>query len=571
MKKIFFFILLAIFLLLFANRAQAADFEISSFNSRIKIEKNGKVNITEEIKVNFFVNRHGIYRTIPVKYKDNLGNNLNIRFKLNEVVDENGEPYEVKKSKEGRNLKIRIGSSDLYVSGEKTYFISYSVERVMNFFDDYDELYWNVTGNEWGTCIKSATAEITLPEKTDQEKMRLATYTGAFGSSESMASEDIKDGKTFFVETKEELTPYEGLTVVVGFPKDIVREPTVLQKIFSIIKDNFYYFIRLLVLMVLLIQYFRYGRDPKGRVTIAPQFEPPKGLTPIEVGTIVDEKIDTRDISATIVDLAVRGYVEIKEFKKTWALGKTDYGFDKKKDFSLDKNLKRFEKDLLDGILAGKNFNRVSELKNGLFEKKKKIENRIYEELVESKILTADPRKIIAAYLGIGIFLTFAAIVLAAILQNLSLFVAVGLPGILVITFGFFMPKKTRKGVILKEKILGFRLYLMKAEKGRIRFFEKDLSDSEKKQLFEKYLPFAMVLGVASFWAKAFEGLYREPPEWYSGYSYTAFSTSAFTSHLSGARAASMVTTMTSAASGGSGFSGGGAGGGFGGGGGGSW
>jgi len=573
MKKVLFFVFALLFTLVaLPSKTWAADFEIESFASKIQIEKSGQVDIAETIKVNFLTGKHGIYRDIPVKYKDKLGQNLNIQFKLKSVTDEAGSPYEVKQSRNGNNQRLQIGSANTLVNGEKTYVINYSVERVINFFKDHDELYWNVTGNEWPTVIKNATAEITLPSDIDQSKMQLTSYTGVLGSRDNNADDKIVNGKTFQVKTKGELPSGQGLTVVVGWPKGIVSQPTFLQNFWRVVKDNFFYFIPLIVLIFMLVKYLRSGRDPQGRVTIAPEFEPPKGLTPVEMGTIVDERLDQSDISAMLVDLAVRGFIKIEEVKKEGLFGGKDYVFRKMKDFESEKELKEFEKELLTGIFQSGDFVKVSDLKTKLNQTKENIEKMVYEDLVKDDYFPSSPKSVRNKYLGWGTGLLIAGFIIASGAGNFALFFAIGISGLVILIFGPFMPRKTKEGVLMKEKILGFKMFLEKAEKERIKYFEKDLSDDEKRTMFEKYLPYAMVLGVASFWAKAFEGLYKEPPDWYVGYNYATFSMIAFTSNLSSATASSLSSTMTTASSGGSGFGGGGgAGGGFGGGGGGSW
>ena len=138
------------------------------------------------------------------------------------------------------------------------------------------------------------------------------------------------------------------------------------------------------------------------------------------------------------------------------------------------------------------------------------------------------------------------------------------LAGLLTLVFAPLMPKRTEKGVLEKEKILGFELYLKTAEKYRLEF-------AEKQHLFEKYLPYAIAFGVATIWAKAFKGILKDPPKWYSGVSSQAFVPLNFTQSLNSGLTSSMTSSVTTASSGGSGFSGGGVSGGFGGGGGGSW
>jgi uncharacterized membrane protein len=326
--------------------------------------------------------------------------------------------------------------------------------------------------------------------------------------------------------------------------------------------------------------WYRKGRDPRVRESITVRYEPPKfdnkPLTPAEVGTLVDERIDPRDITSTIIGLAVKGYIKIEETgKEGMIFHKTDYVLIKVKE--ADTNLSLFEAELMRSLFstfpAGiRQF--VSGLKNRFYRNLPDLKKALFGELMRKKYFLNDPEKIRKSYRVTGILIAvFGGFVLAFVTPD-SMgrgFLACLLTGLVVFTIGKFMPAKTRTGASAYLDILGFQEFMNRAEKDRIeRMGDKDL--------FSKFLPYAIALDVADNWAKAFEGIYQEPPDWYvSPGGFRTFGPSDF-SHSINAVTSSLGSAMFSAprgsgigGDGGGGGGGGSSGGGFGGGGGGSW
>jgi uncharacterized membrane protein len=327
--------------------------------------------------------------------------------------------------------------------------------------------------------------------------------------------------------------------------------------------------------------WWKKGRDPKGRDVIVAEYGPPDNLTPIEVGTIIDEKVDRRDISAEIINLAVRGYIKIKRIKKkalifSWG---NDYLLQKLKEGDDLKN--EFEKDLLINLFKkGKDVQKetkvikeikLSELKNKFYKDCSILQKAIYKNVVKKGYFVKNPNKVRAGYSLMGIVLlilgfNFKGFV--SVINFISIFVAGGL----FIVFSFLMPKKTKKGVLTKEHILGLKEYLRVAEKDRIKFHNAPAKDPQQ---FDKLLPYAIVLKVEEEWAEQFKDIYQNQPSWYEDENYSSFNAILLSTHLANFSKASnavLVSKSGGAAGGRSGFGGGGfSGGGFGGGGGGSW
>lgn len=581
------------------------NWEISSFDSLIQIEKNGSVMVTETIVADFSKEQHhGILRDIPVRYEDDLGNKLKLDLEIIKITDEKGVyewPY--KQYDDGDYLELKIGDPDLYLSEPATFKITYKLEDAVTFFKDHDELYWNVTGTEWPVAINSTSATIQFPPKDPaggikvanaagpvstvetempeikKEDLQTICYTGYYGSTAQDCSIEIINNVITF-KANQRLESSEGLTAVVGFPKGVVIEPAMVEKVLRFSKNNWAYLIPIILTIYLFIIWYTRGRDPEAdRTTIMPHYNPPDKLTPSEVGTMIDENVDIRDITAAIIDLAIRGYIKIIEKDEKGE----EYEFQKLKDFEKDSGLKEHEKKILqamfDSVLgASKDTVKLSDLKNKFYRSIPGIKNQIYEELVEKGYFQKNPEKVRDNYYAIGwslIGIVFFLLIFIGIFIGFKISIITVISGIIFLIFAPFMPAKTKKGVEVFYKIKGLEEYINTAEKDRIKF-------QEKENIFEKLLPYAMALNIAEKWSKAFEGINKTAPDWYqsSSPSFAHNFTTFYFLHSLNKINNSMQSTLQSAPrssssgsswGGHSGFGGGFSGGGFGGGGGGSW
>jgi uncharacterized membrane protein len=582
-QRSFHFALFALLILnlnfiLFASPALAQNFAINKFHSDIIIHEDSSFIVKETIDVKFHRPRHGIYREIPFKYRDELGKTMETPLKVLSVTDGSGKPWKYKVDRTGHVINIRIGDANKYVSGSQTYVITYQVENVILFLGDHDELYWNVTGNDWKAPIRGASADVILSVKNKSKDLWAAGYEGRYGSKEECSYETHDNGGKFF--TKRNLNVGEGLTIAFGWDKALVFPPSSWKRFLWAIdlKENWVFLFPFFSLIYMVNLWYQKGRDPRVRESVAVMYEPPKfdnrPLTPGEVGTLIDEKLDPRDITSSIVGLAVKGYIKIEETKKEgWIFDTKDYYLKKVKE--PDADLGPFEIELmkslfpvyLPGIL-------VSDLKNKFYTNLDELKKTLYGELIRKKYFVNNPEKVRKSYGVIGILImvfgSFALALLTPFSVGRSILASI-LTGVPVLAFARLMPVKTRSGASTYMDILGFQEFMNRAEKDRLeRMGDKDL--------FSKFLPYAIALDVADNWAKAFEGIYQEPPDWYaSPGGFRTFSPYGF-SHSMNAVTSSLSSAMFSSprgsgiGGGGDGGGGGGSsGGGFGGGGGGDW
>ncbi len=361
-----------------------------------------------------------------------------------------------------------------------------------------------------------------------------------------------------------------------AFDKGLIPEPSALTVFSRLLRSNWPLFLPLIAFAVMFYLWWTVGRDPRLR-PITAQYEPPPNLTPGEVGTLVDNSADMRDITASIVDLAVRGYLVIEEVQKDRMLGlyhQKDYNFIVQKDRSQWAALKPHEQVLLNGIFsagdAGESVS-MDDLENHFYKNLPDLKSRIFESLVSQGFYRRRPDSVRSTYVGtgiaIGVLTIWGGSALGSAMGVATLPFILGgiLSAIVICIFGWFMPAHTEEGTRAVERILGFEDFLAHVESDRFNRMIKT------PQMFEKFLPFAMALGVEKNWSKAFQGIMTEPPGWYHGGTGPIFYPVNFTNDLSGMSSrASSVMASAPRSSGGSGFGGGGSsGGGFGGGGGG--
>lgn len=583
---------------------------IDSFDVTYRIEQSGIVRVTEDIRVDFgFLQKHGIFRDMPVRY-DYDNDNDRLISPGNIAVDD-GEnkalPFQLISS--SANLRIQIGDADQTISGKQRYVITYLLTGALNRVADQDEFYWNVTGNDWPVPILEASANVTLPGGTAIQ--RITCYEGPTGATEGCDSSF--NGNTAQFQASRDLLEEEGLTIVVGMPVGIVqadqpvlvpKEQTETEQFFDLFEINPYtmgaaFGLGFVMIVAVAYLWWSEGRDRwlgdmfylnegdgtgveatkpiLAHESIVVEFTPPglgrrqRRLRPAEIGVLLDERADTLDVSATIVDLAVRKQLKITE-QKTGGV----FGLFKKKDYQIDRldnpddELLPYESQLRDAIFADGDSVKLSDLKNKFAKDLERVKKALYTQSMKNGFFARNPETTVTISRVAGIVI---AVIGGGIAYGLGMLFGGGLIGIPVILGGlaiFFlspaMPRRTGKGRVMYRRSLGFRKFMVTAETERQKF-------AERANIFHEYLPYAIVYGCVDRWAKVFKDLGIDPGEPYYYIGTGPFLAASFADSVS-SFSSSISSTMASTpgGSGGSGFGGGGgSGGGGGGGGGGSW
>ncbi|MDA0310872.1 MAG: DUF2207 domain-containing protein, partial [Gemmatimonadetes bacterium] len=391
--------------------------------------------------------------------------------------------YHNKRERHYRKLRIRVPGAENPV---RTVVIRYRVPNGLKFWQEYEELYWNVTGDEWEIPIRVATATILLPPGLDG--LRTASWTGGYGATEDGArATTIEDG--FYFDTMGQLGYREGVTVAVAWNPGVLSRPSFLYKTVLLLKANWLLLLPILSLGFMWKTWHARGRDPR-RLPIAPQYDSPDGLTPAQAGTLLANRPDMGDITAALVDLAVRGFVRIEEVEESgirkW-FASTDYRIVRVRGRDSWDELQKHERRLLKGVFGSrKDEALLSDLQAEFYTQLPEIKSAIYEELMDRGYYTHRPDKTMEGYMaGVVVVLVVGlagGVPLAGWLQ-MSLFTAIlsavgsALP---IFVFGFLMPARTGRGTRALEHILGFEEFLDRVESDRYERIEKT------PEMFEK-------------------------------------------------------------------------------------
>jgi uncharacterized membrane protein len=551
--------------------ASARELTINSFHAEVDVRPDATLDVTETIEAHFSGEWHGLYRTIPVEYRTPQGLNYTLFLKVLSVADDNGNPLKYEVSTQNGYEKFKIYVPDA-VNATRTVVLHYSVRDGLRFFDDHDELYWNLTGDEWDVPIRQASGQIILPSGVTG--IRTLAFTGARGSRDAEADVTTA-GNEVNVVMRRGLMFHEGLTLVVGWDKGFVRPPSPSDKFWLLIESNWPFGIPFLAFLAMFYVWWTRGRDPQ-RQAIAVQYEPPDKLTPGECGTLVDNEAAMRDITATLVDLAVKGYITIEEKDESHMMGLShtkNYLFHLKKPAAQWIGARPHEIEMLSALFDSGSIDVVSlaDLQNHFYTHLPAIRDRIFDALVLDNYYMHRPDQVRQTYIGIGFVTGVMLAVIGAFAANhtgmapFPWIISGIVSGAVICAFAFVMPARTVAGARTLEKVLGFEDFLAHVESDR---FARVIKTPE---MFENFLPYAMALRVESKWVQAFAKIVTTPPNWYQGGYPGAYNAIFLVNSLNMMSShASSVMSSAPRSSGGSGFGGGGgAGGGFGGGGGG--
>jgi hypothetical protein len=378
-----------------AGSAAARSLAIERFDAEVTVTAEGDVYVRETIRPRFTGAWNGIYRSIPVEYRTPQGFGYRLLLDPTAVTDGQGSPLRYTVARERHYQKLMIWVPDAR-DATRTVVLGYAVQNALKFFTDHDELYWNVTGDEWEVPIEAVAARIRLP--AGATGLRALAFTGAYGSREREADVAI-DGGEVAVRMRRSLAFREGLTVVVGWDKGIVAEPTALGRGLLFLQANWPLGAPIAVRAMMLALWRLEGRDPRLR-PIAVRYEPPDGLSPAEAGTLTDDSADVRDVTATLVDLAVRGFLVIEEKEEPGLLwsGRT-YTLRRTKPPGEWGSLRPHERVLLQGVFEdGREEASLADLENSFYKRLASVREGILKALLGRGCYAARPDRVRLAY-----------------------------------------------------------------------------------------------------------------------------------------------------------------------------
>jgi uncharacterized membrane protein len=623
--------------LLFVSAALHADERILSFASRITVNPDATMTVAETITVRAqgVDIKRGVYRDFPTRYKDRLGHAYNVGFTVI-GVSRDGQPEDYHLDKIGRGIRVYMGKSDVYLTpGEYTYQLIYRTNRQLGFFETHDELYWNVTGNEWKFPIDHAEAVVQLPANIPHSEISIEGYTGPTGSKAQNYSASVDPEP--HIETNRGLAAREGLTLVVTWPKGYVQQPSATDEFAYLMRDNRH--LKpivagvLLLLGYYLVAWTKVGRDPEAGIVI-PHYEPPKGYSPASIRFIEQMGYDKKCFATALLSLAAKGYIKLIEKKKR--------SFVVERDDRNCNDLVAGESRLLQKLLgAGKRI----ELKQSNHKTIRKALNahklslradyeRLYFTTNRGFIIIGAVATLLIQVISVlmlpqagnlpgaafmlvwltgwsaGVFALVTAAIVAwkqvdGVLTLIGALVTTGfaLPFVLAELMGLFMLSQvtsvgnvigflicislnvlfyqlmkapTRMGRRLLDKIEGFRSFLDIAEKDELNFRHPE---GKTPELFEAYLPYALALDVEQNWAEQFSEILAKTqveggsyhPRWYRGSHWNPNDIGSTAASFSSSLSSAVSSASTAPGSSSGSGGGGSSGGGGGGGGGGGW
>jgi uncharacterized membrane protein YgcG len=572
--------------------AQGGPERITSYDTTFAIQPDGSVVATEQIVYDFGGNkRHGIIRVIPVRSRYNSSYDRTYTLTVLSVRSPDA-PAQYQVQDNDSSVSIRIGDPSQLVTGQHTYRLTYKLRGVLTAYASHDEFYWNAIGDQWNVPIGRATVRVRVPAQVT----RAACYAGPAGSTHPCQQGGVTHGVAAF--TQAGLGPHEGVTVAVAIPTGVVPVPRpvlverwAFQRAFAATPATLGVSGGLLLALMaagaVMLSRRRVRRPARPQAAMPadgydqPPIEtaPPEGLRPAQAGMLLTGVAGSREITGTIVDLAVRGYLQIEDAAGEQHAGPRDWKLVLPPDASGQADdLADYERILLDGLRK----NAVQE--DGIphvwlsmaasAAPLKQVRKALYTQAVDLGWFTARPDRVrrrwrVTGWLVLVISL-FMLLTVAMSSHSGLVPIPFVLAGVAMIAGARWMPVRTQQGRQLAARLRAFQHYIKTATVAQA-------SPGGPGDVLYDYLPYAIVFGCTSEWAEmtaAVTGT-SQAPSWYHSsrpLSVADMALLAQAAHYLTPRYYVMHGVVSGGgASGGSGFSGGYSGGGMGGGGGGSW
>lgn len=592
--------------------AASGDLQTTGYSVLVNVKEDKSAVITEEIDVNFISYMHGIMRYIPYRGEttEQVDGEKVITKYRNRISDIFVSGYEYQTYSESGFEVLLIGNPDQTVQGPYSYQFSYLYEMTADTHKEFDTLYLNVIPTKWDSDIDSAVVTINMPKAFDAKNIEVFSGGGDAGKTQLSV-----DGNTIKITSTQQLTAGEGITIRIVLPEDYFSGELSYAWIYYLI-----YGILILGIILLGLFWFRFGRDPKHVQTV--EFEPPEGITPAELGYIIDGVSDKNDLVSLIIYFAHKGYLSIAP------VDDDDKDFTLTKLMDLPSSCKTYEHTFFNGLFENSlsGMVRMKDLGEEFYPSFTAAKSQLQQEFIQKKENRVFAMSSIAARVGAfaiillaiaGVFIligflagavevgvlslvTLLPLLISYLIscseydkkyirkkatQTITTIVSIGLLLIgvgaafgilyyysdhilaasLVAALGIagypatrYMKRRTKKGALLLGKILGFKEFIRVAEVDRIKKLVE-----QNPAYFYDVLPYAYVLGLSKKWAKKFENIAMEPPTWYTGsYGNRAFTTLILLNSLDNATHAMSESIVIPSSSGGSGgsFSGGGGG-----------
>lgn len=494
----------SLFFLIFTSIFADAGYVIDNYRVNIKVDNKNIYSVDENIRVDFLQPRRGIYRIIPEEFNGKEIKVTNIQTNVKTAAKD-----------EGNYIYLRLGDPNRYLTGIKDYKIKYIYNIGWDRNSSYDEVYYNLIGNDWDTTIKKVEFSIELPKSFDSSKVNFTL--GKYGSTNTSGVKWSVEGNTINGYTTVTLNPKESVTIALPLPEEYFDFTD--QKITYYVFKSVLYLIYLIIpsMALFLLKKYRYREE----VVQTVEFYPPDNLTPTEMGYYIDGIIHSKDLTSLIFYWANKGYLKINELRKAGLFTKDEFEIEFLKD-TLDTE-KEFEKYMYNALSAYKNSeNRlnIKDLRNKFYKHIEKAAEILEIDLIMNKKTLYSSKSL---RIGSSVRTSILFIVVASFGYFYYFGPGRGLDTIVTIIFGGIsvlitliisgkIKNRTQYGNEILGRILGFKRFLETAEKRKLEMLLE-----ENPSYFYNILPYTIVLGVSSIWADKFKDLVVEPPQWYGG------------------------------------------------------
>ena len=558
---------LALFVFMLVALPASAEEFISAYHSVVDVAKSGQLTVTETITARAEGDRikRGIFRDFPLYALDKNGRQTKVGFNVLSV-ERDGAKEDWRTENIDGGIRIYTGNADRFLpTGDHVFQITYTTDRQIRYFDTYDELTWNVTGNGWQFPMRDISATVSLPQGVTPTDT--AVFTGTLGATGKDARVMTEGNEVFFASTR----PFyqgEGMTIAVKLPKGVIDPPSASQERSWWLQDHLGSLLGISGLIIVLLYYYRawsaVGRDPAKGV-IVPRWDAPEGLSPALVNYVDNHGFSNGGwtaFSAASLNLAVKGYVVLEDLKNSLIIRRTDKLIEGKLQAGEAKIINTVDEPGMSFEINKKNGSRVVSLGNA-FQKAIESEHsgKYYRANVGFMVLgfflsffiviavllfgNFEPEALVATFV-IGV-LSFIGTVFAIVfgksftrggsqLKRIGMIVVLAMVGSMLISgiggaitiisleklealqlpaimsvagiittnivFLMLMGAPTPLGRKLMDGIEGLRLYLTVAEKDRMNM---QGAPQMSPHHFEKLLPYAVALGVEKPWSQTFE------------------------------------------------------------------
>lgn len=484
-----------------------SPYYFTAYDVHINVLEDNTLEITEKIDAHFNESRHGIFRTIPlynsVQRAD--GTETVIRAKIKDInVSEN---FDVDKGLQ--QCSIQIGDEDTVITGDHSYTISYSYILGEDKNVGFDELYYNIIGDQWDTYIQNVTFSITMPKEFDSSKVGFSS--GRYGTVGTNHINFNVEQNVISGSFEDTLAPYSALTMRVELPDEYFyfNKPLYYAKISMLVV------IPVIAFVIVLLLWIRHGRDKK--IVEVVEFYPPENMSSADVAYWQNGAVTNKDLVPLLIELANEGYLEINEIESKNRFRQSDFEIKRLKDAYVGDD--QYKRIFFDGLFnhSSRKLVYLEHLKESFYttldkicEKYNSSENRT--KVFNEKSLYLRLLGWLISIVSVVAVVLFSATLLGGTEKIICTFAGVVI-GIISFVFSFFVRQRTDDGHRILQKIEGFKLFLETAEKERLETLVE-----ENPKYFYDVLPYAYVLGVSDKWVSKFEKIAIEPVQWYSSY-----------------------------------------------------